>query len=66
MSANHRCERCGHVGPEADFMVLRGSVSKSCNACLAPIFAKDRFSPRHSQAAVRGRRRAGARMRKAA
>lgn len=66
MNAIYRCVRCGHVGPGADFLVLRGFVSQSCNACLEPIFSKDRFSPRHSAAAVRGRKRAGARMKKAA
>lgn len=63
----HRCIRCGHVGPESDFLVMPNypfGVSQTCNECLKPILAKDIFSPRHSAAAVRARKRAGMKSRR--
>lgn len=36
----HTCIRCGHSGPESDFLVMPMypfGVSQTCNKCLDPI-----------------------------
>lgn len=44
MIKEHTCERCGHQGPESDFMVNCGNVSKSCNVCLEVIFKTGKWN----------------------